>query len=399
MSKPGESSNPAEPPKAPPGFVSDARDAAEAESGPGSATPPAGEAASGPQPAPAATAAIGQPEPASARDEAIERLALEHVDALLAIEPGSAEGARMVAAMERLGDREFVATAAMSGRLLDRRFRAMDAALLGSRAPMARQLADLRKVAAQIDPARLKLGGGRTPEEEIRELDRYFERFGDAQPRLQEILDRLNEGRFLLEQDNAALANEEASLGAEIETLRRYAVLAARIDDHLTARIEAIAGIDPARADGLRIDLLAVIRRRRQEILTQQAIAMQGLAALRIVQDNNVEVIRAVALAISTTTAAMRTAVMTAQAAASQRIALGHLQAAQLAASTMADQAAFLEAGATGQGGEVAALRQAWGEVYAALDRVDAQKAQVLRTIADADRQLTRPKPGSAGGS
>ncbi len=364
-----------------------------------------GDAAVGTRPEPALTPAsasvaparVEPPEAASERDEGIEGLALEHVDALLAIDPGSAEGARLVAAMERLGDREFVTTAAMSGRLLDRRFRAMDAALLGSRAPMARQLADLRKVAAQIDPARLKLGGKRTSEEEIRELDRYFERFGDAQPRLQEILDQLNEGRFLLEQDNAALANEEASLGSEIETLRRYALLAERIDEHLAARIEGIAASDPARADGLRINLLSVIRRRRQEILTQQAIATQGLAALRIVRDNNDEVIRAVALAISTTTAAMRTAVMTAQAAASQRIALGHLQAAQLAASTMADQAALLEAGAGGRGGEVAVLRQAWGEVYAALDRVDARKAQVLRTIAEADRQLTRPKPGGGG--
>jgi hypothetical protein len=40
-------------------------------------------------------------------------------------------------------------------------------------------------------------------------------------------------------------------------------------------------------------------------------------------------------------------------------------------------------------------LREAWSEVYAALDRVDAQKAQVLRTISEADRALTRPKPGA----
>jgi uncharacterized protein YaaN involved in tellurite resistance len=282
----------------------------------------------------------------------------------------------------------------MSGRLLDRRFRAIDSALLGSKAPMARELAALRKVAAEIDPARLRLGGKRSPEDEIRELDRYFERFGEAQPRLQEILDRLNEGRFLLEQDNAAIANEESSLATEVETLRRYALLAGRIDDHLAAAIDAIEAADPARAERLKVDLLAVVRRRHQEILTQQAISTQGLAALRIVQDNNAEVIRAVASAVSTTTAAMRTAVITAQAAASQRIALGHLQAAQRAASAMADHAAALEAGAVGAGGRVAALKQAWSDVYAALDRVDAQKAQALRTISEADRELTRPKPG-----
>ena len=353
MSDSDKSTSPAEPEEAPPGFVSDA----------------------------------------ASQDEPIERLALEQVDELLAAEPGSPEMGRMIAALERLGDREFVATAAMSGRLLDRRFRVIDSALLGSRAPMARQLADLRKVAAGIDPARLKLGGGRSLADEIRELDRYFERFADAQPRLQAILDNLNEGRFLLEQDNAAIAGEESSLASEVEVLRRYALLAGRIDDRLATRVDEIAATDPARAHALRIDLLAVVRRRHQEILTQQAIATQGLAALRIVQENNADVIRAVASAVTTTTAAMRTAVMTAQAAASQRISLEHLVAAQRATTAMADQAAVLEAGTGGPGGGVAQLREAWGEVYAALDRVDAQKALALRTIADADRELTKPKP------
>ena len=382
MSDSDKSKHPAEPDKAPPGFVSGALDGAGAASeSPGLVAPP--------RPA----------VPVAARDEAIETLALEQVDELLAMKPGGAEMDRMVAALERLGDREFVATAAMSGRLLDRRFRAIDSALLGSGAPMARQLADLRKLAAGVDPARLKLGGKRSPDDEIRELDRYFERFSEAQPRLQEILDRLNEGRFLLEQDNAAIAAEESSLATEVETLRRYALLAGRIDAHLAAGIDGIAATDPARADTLRLELLVVVRRRHQEILTQQAIATQGLAALRIVQDNNAEVIRAVGSAMTTTTAAMRTAVMTAQAAASQRIALGHVQAAQRAATTMANHAAALEAGATGPGGGVDRLKDAWAEIYAALDRVDAQKAQALRTIADADRELTRPKPRAGGGS
>jgi uncharacterized protein YaaN involved in tellurite resistance len=354
VSQSSKSPNPAEPQEVPPGFVSDAIDRLAVQG--------------------------------------IERLAVEQVDALVSVESGSAELTRTVASIDRLGERDFVATAAMSGRLLDRRFRSIDGSL-GAKAPMARQLADLRKAAAQIDPARLKLGSQRSPEDEMREFDRYFERFARAQPRLQEILDQLNEGRLLLEQDNAAIVQEGGSLGTEIETLRQYAYLAERIDQLLTARIEAMAEPEPARAHALRVDVLAVVRRRRQEILTQLAITTQGFAALRIVEENNAEVIRAVASAISTTTAAMRTAVMTAQAAASRRIALGYLQAARLAASTMADHAAALEAGTTGPAGGAAVLKQAWGEVYAALDRVDAQKAQVVRTIAQADRELTRPKP------
>ena len=78
--------------------------------------------------------------------------------------------------------------------------------------------------------------------------------------------------------------------------------------------------------------------------------------------------------------------------AASHRLALEQLDAARLAASALSGHAAALEAGVTGPEGRVAMLREAWGEVYAALDRVDAQKAQALRAIAQADRELTRPK-------
>lgn len=387
MNKPDSSSNPAESAKVPPGSVS----------GDPAAGVPAGGASYVAATPSASAGAMSQAERAGISPESAEKLeslAADLVDAIVEAEPGSGELARAIAAVDRLGERDFVATAAMSGRVLDRRFRSMDS-LLGSKAPMARQLLDLRRAAGEIDPARLKLGGKRSPEEEIHELDRYFERFLRTQPRLQEILDGLNQGRLVLEQDNASIVGEETSLSAEIETLRQYAFLTTRMDELLTARIGAVETGDAGRAEVLRADCLTPVRRRRQEILTQLAISLQGFEALRIVEENNEEVIRAVASAISTTAAAMRTAVMTAQAAASQRISLSHLQAAQRAASAMADQTAALESSAAGPGGRVAVLRDAWAEVYAALDRVEARKAQVLRTIAQADRELTKPKPGA----
>jgi uncharacterized protein YaaN involved in tellurite resistance len=324
----------------------------------------------------------------------IERLVAEYLDSVVSLAVGSPEYNRVIAAIDQIGERDFVATSAMSGRLLDRRFGAMRG-LLGAGAPLARRLTDLRKTAKGLDPTSIRLGGGHSARQEMEELDRYLERFARSQPRLDDLLGALTEGRLALEQDNAAIVTEQASLATEMETLRQYAFLAGRMDDELAVRIDAMAGTDPNRANALRLDVLPVVRRRRQAILTQLAIVMQGYAALSIVEDNNAEVIRAVASAISTTAAALRTAVMVASAAASQRSVLEQLEAARLAASTMSDQAAALEAGVSGPGGRVDMLRQAWTEVYAALDRVDAQKAQVLRTISAADRELTRPKPGS----
>ena len=404
VSQSSKPSDPAEPAAAPPGSVSmpdptEARDAGGA--------PERGDApnrAAAPEPAGAADALepAGAPAIAPEAVERIERLAADQVQSIATLGIGTLEYGRAIAAFDQLGGRDFVATAAMSGRLLDRRFQAMRG-LLTAKAPLARQLNDLRKAASELDPARMKLSGRRSSRDELEVLDRYYERFARSQPRLESLLASLTEGRLALEQDNAAILAEQASLATEMETLRQYAYLAGCIDEKLATRIDAVASGDPSRAESLRLDLLPVVRRRRQEILTQLAVVTQGYLALRIVEESNAEVIRAVASAITTTTAALRTAALVAGAAASQRAALEELESARFAARTLADQAAALEAGASGPGGQVEMLRGAWAEVQAALDRVDAQRARVIRTIASADRELTRPKSisidRSSGGS
>jgi len=326
--------------------------------------------------------------------ERIERLVAASLDALSTLPVGSPEYGRAVAAIDQLGERDFVVTSAMSGRVLDRRFGAVSA-LLAAKAPLARQLADLRKTAARLDPAAIGIRKDHSGHDELAQIDRYFERFARAQPHLEALLGSLTEGRLALERDNAAILTEQASLATEMETLRQYAYLAGRLDEELAVRIGQLAAGDADRARSLHQDVLPLVKRRRQEILTQLAIVMQGYAALRIVEEDNADVIRAVASAIGTTTAALRTAVMVAGAAASHRVALHQLGAARQAADAMSDQAAALEAGVGGPEGLVARLRDAWTEVYAALDRVDEQKARVMRTIADADRTLTRPKTGA----
>jgi uncharacterized protein YaaN involved in tellurite resistance len=115
--------------------------------------------------------------------------------------------------------------------------------------------------------------------------------------------------------------------------------------------------------------------------------------ALRLVEDGNLEVIKAVDSAISTAATAVRTAVLAAQAAASQRMALEHLEAARQARGALASQASALEAGIAARTDRTATLKAAWEEMRAALDRVEEQRTRALRSISTADRRLTRPKP------
>ena len=334
-----------------------------------------------------------------ARAEKIDGTVAEYVETVASLDPGGQRYFRTIATIDRLGQREFTAIAAMSGHILERRLE-VERGLLAARAPLARKLAELRKIVDELNPARMEAGRKRShgafglgpSGDELDELAGYFERFARSQGGIEAILQTLAEGHLALERDNALLGQEELALAAMMETLREHALFAARLDEALTDRIEVVATTDPERADCLRSDFLYAIRRRRQEILTQLAVAMQGYASLQIVKETNKEMARAMGTATATTAAALRTAVMVAQAVASQRMALERIAAANTAAGAMADdanallerQSAALRDGEAGAGARVAMLQHAWDEVFTALDRVDAQKAQALRTISSA---------------
>jgi uncharacterized protein YaaN involved in tellurite resistance len=332
----------------------------------------------------------------AAAAEQVERTVAEYVETVASLDPLSQRYLRTVASIDRLGQREFTATAAMSGRTLERRFE-VERNKLAAKAPLARQLAELRKVVEELSPPEMDLErhGSRGPfglgpqHDEADELGRYFEHFARSRAHVEQLLQTL-------ERDNALLGQEQVSLATVMDTLRERAYLAARLDEALTARIDTVAQADPDRADCLRADVLHAIRRRRQEILTQLAVAMQGYTSLRIVEDTNTEVARAIETATTTTAAALRTAVMVAQAVAGQRIALEQMEIAHRATAAIAGQADALQDHLRDSGARMAALQGAWAEVYGALDRLDARKEQARRALSSASGRPAGPGPDAA---
>jgi uncharacterized protein YaaN involved in tellurite resistance len=139
------------------------------------------------------------------------------------------------------------------------------------------------------------------------------------------------------------------------------------------------------------------VRHRRQEILTQLAVAVQGYAALRVVEINNRELVRAVRIATTTTVAALRTAVMVAQALTTQKLVSDQVKAVHEVTSTMIegtsvllrDQAATIEEQATNPGVDVQALQRAWDNVFSALDQIDTYKLRALEAMKVTVTQLT----------
>src|SRR3954453_20100101 len=110
--------------------------------------------------------------------------------------------------------------------------------------------------------------------------------------------------------------------------LSEYNQLAGALDEAVTqkvAELEAAGNTEVATA--LKADALFAIRQRRQDIMTQMAVSVQGYMALDLVRRNNIELIKGVDRAQTTTISALRTAVIVSQALARQKLVLQQVTA------------------------------------------------------------------------
>ncbi|MFL6241204.1 MAG: toxic anion resistance protein [Actinomycetes bacterium] len=355
-------------------------------------------------------AAVTAVEPAEAEKEvAIPPEAAERIDAVVGDFVATITGLdvhgddyrRRVDDINGMADREIRATSDVSNRLLDRPVRAVDG-LGDGRGSVAHSLLDLRRTVEDLNPARYDLSrGGRRKVLGLipfgSKIRAYFQRYQKAQSHIQGVVGALRDGAAELDKDNAAIAQEQKALWTQMETLRQYAYMAERLDTALEARIVAIEADDPDRGRVLREDVLFPVRHRRQEILTQLAVSVQGYAALRVVEMNNRELIRAVRTATTTTVAALRTAVMVAQALTNQKLVSEQVRAVHEVTSTMIegtsgllrDQAATVEEQATSPGVDLPALQRAWDNVFAALDQIDTYKLRALEAMKVTVNQLS----------
>ena len=317
----------------------------------------------------------------------VNALVAAFVDDVLGCDPNSDEYRGRVTDIAGIGAREIAATSQMSRRSLDRPMRGLRGSL-GAKSPLAKDLAELRRIFDDLDPARYDLDepGPRRVLGVIpagNRLRAYVDRYAQAQDRIDEIVASLEEGNSGLRQENAAIDQEQRSLRMQIESLRQYAFMTERLDATLDARLAAIDATDPGRATALREDILLPVRIRRRDILTQLAVVSQGYAALGIVKRTNDDLIGAVRAATTTTVAAVRTAALVAQAIANRRAVEEQIDAVNDAIDGM------------GEGGpsriDVDALQRSWTSVFTALDQINSYRRSALASMPAAVAALSAP--------
>jgi len=149
------------------------------------------------------------------------------------------------------------------------------------------------------------------------------------------------------------------------------------------AQVEAT---DPDRAKTLKEDLLFPVRQKRQDLLTQLAVSVQGYLALDLIRRNNVELIKGVDRATTTTVSALRTAVIVAQALSDQKLVLDQITALNettgaLIESTsqmLHEQSTKISEQAASATVDLARLQKAFQNIYATMDEIDTFKVKAL---------------------
>jgi uncharacterized protein YaaN involved in tellurite resistance len=344
---------------------------------------------------PAAVPAVSQDQAARAMqvDDAasrqIDQAVSSFVESLVTLDIHSPDFQRKVDSVSQLGNQEIRRSSEVSNRFLDRPAAAMDRGGLGQGSQVSTSLVALRRQVEELDPTHQGVIGQHKLLGIIpfgNKMRDYFSKYQSAQHNINAIVQALYHGQEELQRDNAAIEQEKVNLWAMKARLEQYTYMAKKLDEALDARVRTIELSDPERAKTMKEDVLFYVRQKRQDLLTQLAVTMQGYLALDLVRKNNLELVKGVDRATTTTVAALRTAVIVAQALTNQKLVLDQITALNTTTSNMIEATSTMLRQQTGQIYNQAAnatldvqkLQTAFTNIYATMDMIDKFKVDAL---------------------
>jgi uncharacterized protein YaaN involved in tellurite resistance len=327
------------------------------------------------------------------------------VDSLVAMDVHSPDYERKLESVSRLGNQEIRRSSEVSNRFLERPATSLERGL-GAGSNVSKSLIALRRQVEDLDPSKQggferKLLGVFPLGNNLRD---YFHRYQSSQSNLNAIIQSLYHGQDELRKDNVAIEQEKVNIWDMKGRLEQYAFMAAKLDDALTAKIRQLELTDPEKARSLQENVLFYVRQKRQDLLTQLAVNMQGYLALDLVRKNNQELIKGVERSTTTTVSALRTAVIVAQALTNQKLVLDQITALNTTTGNLIESTSQLLRQQTGQIQSQAAnatidiqkLQTAFNNVYATIDMIDKYKVNALdnmqRTIQTLSGEIDRSK-------
>jgi uncharacterized protein YaaN involved in tellurite resistance len=297
--------------------------------------------------------------------------------------------------IHKLGDDEINAASQISSGLPPRSSASLQMSGLNGNSGVGASLIQLRRQLDALNPGRqgelfgphkllgiLPLGD---------RLSRYFAKYESSQGHLNAVIEALRNGQDALQKDAVDLEQDKANLWQIMEKLRQYTYLSQKLDSALATRIAHVQANDPERARIFNEDMLFHVRQKTQDLTTQLALNVQGYLALDAIRRNNLELIRGVDRASTTTVSALRTAVIAAQALSDQKLVLDQITALNAATSEVTKstpaptrrQSGAVKEQATSATVELQKLQLAFDNVYATVDEIDAYRLKALDSMTE----------------
>ncbi len=315
----------------------------------------------------------------------LDNRVLKFVDELAALDSNSPEFGKKVDQLTAMGRKEIAEAAGASNRFLDRPVKAID-----SDTGIGADLTELRRTVESLDPKENSRSfSGRKLLGIIpfgNKVNHYFDKYRSSQTHISAILSRLANGKDELLMDNAAIDTERAGLWKTMHKLEQMIHISKALDRKLEDKAAELDATEPAKAKAIRESALFYTRQRTTDLLTQMAVTVQGYLALDLVKKNNVELVKGVDRASTTTVAALRTAVTVAQALSNQKLVLEQIGALNTTTASMIDSTGEMLRTQTGAIHEQAAsstipletLQRAFQNIYDTMDQIDQFKMTAL---------------------
>ena len=331
----------------------------------------------------------------------LDKRVAQFVDELSALDLNSPEFGRKVDQLTAMGRKEIAEAAGASNRFLDRPVKAIDKDTgIG---------ADLTELRRTVEIARPQ---GSDEDQEVlgiipfgNRIDRYFDKYRSSQTHITKILGSLANGKDELLMDNAAIDTERANLWKTMHKLEQMVHISKTLDQRLEDKANELDATEPAKAKAIRETALFYTRQRTTDLLTQMAVTVQGYLALDLVKKNNVELVKGVDRASTTTVSALRTAVTVAQAMSNQKLVLEQITALNTTTAGMINSTGEMLRTQTGAIHEQAAsstipletLQRAFQNIYDTMDQIDQFKLQALGNMKQTVETLGKEVEKSKG--
>ena len=310
--------------------------------------------------------------------------------ALSATAVNSPEFAAQAESVRTMGDADIRKAAETSNRMLQQPVRALQEGGIAEGSAVGKTLLELRRTVEDLDPGQAT--GARRWLDMLPFGDKmtdYFRKYQSAQSQLNGILHSLRSGQDELTKDNVALTLEKTNLWASMGRLNQYVYVAERLDTKLSAKIAELELSDPDAAKALSQDVLFYVRQKHQDLLTQLAVSIQSYLAIDIIIKNNIELIKGVDRASTTTISALRTAVIVAQALGNQKLVLDQITALNTTTSGMIERtsemlkenSASIQDQAASSSIGIEQLQAAFANIYATMDSIDEFKLKALDSM------------------